>query len=131
MHIDAKENKNIPDNYVIRKAQITVVYLSNKYWSDCFIQRCAILIINIYFIIYYIKYIIFIILCTIFIVAPTGKTNLVTLESILRFSSKHLNVTGKVAELNTVRPFVTSVYMQNTLFHAYTHITLKMYQNPL
>ena len=35
-----------------------------------------------------------------FIVEPTGKTNLVTLESIFKFSSKHLNVTGKVAELD-------------------------------
>ena len=34
------------------------------------------------------------------IVAPTGKTKRVTLESILRFSSMHLKVTGNVAELN-------------------------------
>jgi hypothetical protein len=36
---------------------------------------------------------------SIFIVAPTGKTNLVTLESIFKFSSRHLKVTGNVAEL--------------------------------
>lgn len=34
-----------------------------------------------------------------FTVAPTGSTNLVTLLSMLLFSSKHLNVTGRVAEL--------------------------------
>ena len=34
------------------------------------------------------------------IVAPTGKTKRVTLESILRFSSRHRKVTGNVAELN-------------------------------
>lgn len=37
-----------------------------------------------------------------FIVLPTGSTNLVTRESILRFSSKHRNVTGRVAELDDV-----------------------------
>jgi hypothetical protein len=44
-----------------------------------------------------------------FIVLPTGKTNLVTLESIFRFSSKHLNVTGNVAELDEVpNPVITA-----------------------
>lgn len=33
------------------------------------------------------------------IVAPTGSTKRVTLESIFRFSSRHLKVTGSVAEL--------------------------------
>ena len=33
------------------------------------------------------------------IVLPIGKTNLVILESMPTFSSKHLNVTGSVAEL--------------------------------
>lgn len=32
-------------------------------------------------------------------VAPTGSTKRVTLLSTLLFSSKHLNVTGRVAEL--------------------------------
>lgn len=44
-----------------------------------------------------------------FMVLPTGRTNLVTLESILRFSSKHLKVTGKVAELDDVpKPVITA-----------------------
>ncbi len=33
-------------------------------------------------------------------VAPKGNMNLVTRLSTLRFSSKHRNVIGKVAELN-------------------------------
>lgn len=39
---------------------------------------------------------------TIVIVAPRGKTNLVTRRSILRFSSKLRNVTGNVAPLKKV-----------------------------
>lgn len=35
-------------------------------------------------------------------VLPTGKTNLVTRESIFKFSSRHRNVTGNVAELDEV-----------------------------
>lgn len=36
-------------------------------------------------------------------VAPTGKTNLVIRLSILLFSSRHLKVTGRVAELGHER----------------------------
>ena len=39
---------------------------------------------------------------SILIVAPIGKTNLVILESIPRFSSRHLNVNGSVAELKNL-----------------------------
>ena len=35
-------------------------------------------------------------------VAPTGSTNLVTRLSMCMFSSKHWNVTGRVAELLTI-----------------------------
>ena len=45
-----------------------------------------------------------------FIVAPTGNTNRVTLESILRFSSRHLNVTGNVAELKNSRNSRLNIY---------------------
>lgn len=45
-----------------------------------------------------------------FIVLPIGRTKRVTLESILRFSSRHRNVTGKVAELDDVpNPVITAL----------------------
>lgn len=48
-------------------------------------------------------------------VAPTGSTNLVTRLSTPLFSSRHLKVMGRVAELRTVRERVSAEGLLSTL----------------
>lgn len=64
------------------------------------------------------------------IVAPTGNTKRVTLESIFKFSSRHLNVTGRVAELKSSKIFQL-INFPHRKIQKIILITLMMYQNLL
>lgn len=64
------------------------------------------------------------------IVAPTGRTKRVTRLSTLLFSSRHLNVIGKVAELRgNEEAYVTVTTVSYILLYSFGH-TLKMFPGP-
>jgi hypothetical protein len=62
-------------------------------------------------------------------VAPIGNTNLVTLESKRRFSSKHLKVTGNVAELSKEQKIKS--YLKNYYFSKVFSRNLEEVPNPV
>ncbi len=73
--------------------QFHAIYLRDEYCRYGFVECCAVLhYVSNKMCKYFLKF-------TMLIVAPTGSMKRVTRRSIFKFSSRHRNVTGRVAAL--------------------------------